>query len=84
MRDALRKRYGYSVPMGLGTPPGKKVRYCCPFNGWDWDQKSARKHLVLGAYYTVAHVEVGDCQSEVWLEEFPGQSFNTVLFSEAQ
>jgi hypothetical protein len=70
--------------MNMDTAPGSKVRFSHGFNGWDHDVKQARVKLTLGAIYTVKRVEMDDSSTTVWLEEFPGERWNHVLFSNAE
>ena len=68
--------------MDLNTPPGTRVRFT-GHGGYDRDQAYARQHLEVGAYYTVAAIEVGSWSSHVSFTEVVGRSFNTVMFERA-
>lgn len=70
--------------MDMDTPAGSKVQYIHGFNGWDGDIKQARETLNLGSVYTVKRIDVGESQTSVWLEEFPGVPWNHVLFTNAE
>lgn len=51
--------------------------------GWDSEAPNAIKDgLVVGQVYTVGYTEVGSWSSDVYLNEFPKQGFNTVMFLE--
>ncbi len=72
------------VAMDILSPPGTKVVFEPPKNGYSHEQELARKHLEIGGTYTVERVAAGDSSSEVFLCEVPGIAFNTVLFSQPQ
>jgi hypothetical protein len=67
--------------MDIYTPPGTKVVYHNPFNGFDGDIRFARKHLTLGAEYTVNRTDVFSSSTSVYLDEFPSVSFNHAHFA---
>jgi hypothetical protein len=47
-------------------------------NGYKYDSETAKKYLTVGETYTVDHTIVHSWTSDVYLEEFPDISFNTV------
>jgi len=52
-------------------------------NGRDHESAEARKHgLTEGAIYTVERTEVGGWYTDVYLQEFPDKSFNSVMFAD--
>ena len=54
-------------------------------NGHDWQPKQAVEiGLVEGNAYTVDHTKVYSCSTDVYLEEFPGVSFNSVMFRDVK
>jgi len=53
-------------------------------NGWPHDRELAKKHLTLGALYTVARSETWPDSSEVELVQIPGVRFNTVHFEQVK
>ena len=65
--------------MSLYCAPGTKVRYMDK-NGYEGCKAHARLHLVPGQIYTVNTVSIHSSSSSVTLEEFPYESFNTVMF----
>lgn len=70
--------------MNIYTSRGSKVLFL-NVNGYDEDPKYATDSgLVKGGIYTVDHVDVGSWRSTVALTEFPGQSFNTVMFDDVE
>ena len=50
-------------------------------NGYPCDSEQAHELLSIGQVYEVERLEVGSCNSKIWLKEFPGISFNTVHFT---
>lgn len=71
-------------PMSLSTQPGAKIRYL----GWttvtDYfikqEQEAAAAGLILGATYTLKHLDVGNSYSLLELVEFPNRYFNPLMF----
>ena len=62
------------------APVGSKVTYLDE-NGYDRDKEYARDTgLKKGEVYTLSGMEIGGSHATLWLEEFPGKSFNTVMF----
>lgn len=56
------------------------ARFAHPDAGWKSDQEHAAEHLTVGQVYTVRTLDVGRSSSSLTLVEFPGETFNTVLF----
>lgn len=56
----------------------KCTRRECGFN----DYKENENPLVVGQVYTVDYTIVGGWNTDVYLEEFPGMFFNSVLFED--
>ena len=56
----------------------------CICNDEDGMMVSSHNHhlLEIGKEYTVADVEVHSWHTLVWLKEFPGKTFNSVIFNE--
>lgn len=56
----------------------------CVRNDKDGMMVSSENHhlLEVGAEYTVTSVEVHAWYTVVWLKEFPGKTFNSVVFEE--
>ena len=50
------------------------------FGGYDGDKKMALNYLKPDVVYHVQKIEVGDWDSDVYLEEVPNIPFNTVMF----
>jgi hypothetical protein len=50
--------------------------------GYDVDKKRAAKYLTVGSTYTIAHTEVDNYSTDVYLEEFPNIYFNSVHFED--
>lgn len=69
--------------MNIYTESGSKVIYLGT-GGYDSDLIHANKYLKVGEIYTVEWVDVGDWSSDVYLEEVPGQDFNTVHFENVE
>lgn len=59
---------------------GRKAIYKYPNNGYESDQKLAKKHLTLGKSYTIERIEAEDFNTKVWLKILPEIYFNSVLF----
>jgi hypothetical protein len=57
------------------------VVYAYPNAGYSSDQEKAREHLTLGDVYDVERVDVRDWSTSIYLKDFPGIAFNSVLFS---
>jgi NTP pyrophosphatase (non-canonical NTP hydrolase) len=68
--------------MNIYAESGDKVVFNHPDAGYTYQQQAAAKLLTLGATYTVDHTNVHDCYTDVYLEEFPEQKFNSVLFDD--
>lgn len=68
--------------MNIYAKAGSKVAFANQTAGYIGDQEYAAKHLVVGGIYTVSWTEVGGSRTEVYLEEKPGCSFNSVMFND--
>lgn len=78
MYDTDNWRRGVNIYSRKGT----KVIFDNPNNGYDFDIKRAKEHLIIGNVYTVDHTNVHSFSTSVYLEEFPKISFNSCLFSD--
>lgn len=67
--------------MDIYSQQGTKVVFTA-CGGMDGEIEYAKEQLVVGKIYTVRRTEVHSWSSDVYLEEFPGVSFNTCLFDE--
>lgn len=67
--------------MDIYSTKGTKVIFN-NINGHDYDLEHARKYLKEGEKYTVDFIDVGAWSTSVYLEEFPGISFNSVMFDD--
>ena len=67
--------------MNIYAQPGSQVRFLDE-NGHDYDKAKAHKFLKKGKVYTVAHTEVGNWHTDVFLVEVPGEPFNSVMFDD--
>lgn len=63
---------------------GTKVRFAFPGNGYPEDQEVAKRHMEENGVYTVDYTIVRSWSTQVFLEEVPNVSFNSVLFAKAQ
>lgn len=70
--------------MNIYAARGDKVSFAHPKNGYGHDQDKAARHLVKGQTYTIDHTEVHSWHTDVFLQEFPNVSFNSVLFEDAK
>lgn len=52
-------------------------------NGWDGEAEEASRYLTVGEVYTVDYTVVHSWTTDVYLEEFPKRSFNSVMFEDA-
>lgn len=68
--------------MDIYSTPGSKIKFDPKDNGWPYQNEEARKRLEVGSIYTVDRIEVGSWMSYVYIEEYPGYGFNTVLFED--
>jgi len=68
--------------MDIYAQPGTKVIFDNPKNGYSYDQEDCRKHLTFGQIYTVERTDVHSAYTDVWLQEVPDVSFNSVMFSD--
>lgn len=68
--------------MNIYAKYGDKVVFDKPTCGYPFDQENAKKHLTIGAEYTVNFTVVHSSRTEVYLIGFPGIHFNSVLFSD--
>jgi len=68
--------------MDIYSKPGTKIRFrnC---GGYPAEAELAAKVLNITDTYTVESIDVHSSISYVRLYEFPNESFNTVMFSEA-
>lgn len=71
--------------LDINAPKGTKVK--CLFNengvvknGYEADQQHAGEYLKQNKVYVIDKTEVGSWRTSVFLEEFPGISFNSVHF----
>ncbi len=70
--------------MNIYALPGHMVRCSTHTAGYEYHQEIARKHLKLGAEYTVDHTVVGGWHTDVFLVEVPGVAFNSVFFEDVE
>lgn len=49
-------------------------------SGYDGDIRLAHKYLQVGKIYTIERTDVDNWHTEVWVEEIPNMSFNSVNF----
>lgn len=69
--------------MNIPRLSGMKVRYTGK-NGYEYDHERARRaRLVVGEIYTVEHMEIGRCHTDVYLEHVDGW-FNSVIFDDVE
>lgn len=68
------------VDEGDWPGPGTFVTYTGQ-NGYDRDREHANQYLVIGQTYVVENFKLGGWSSDVQFAEFPGQWFNSVMFS---
>lgn len=66
--------------MDIYSAPGTKIKFAHPNSGYTHDQKQCAEYLTLGGIYTVKRTDVHSSHTYVYLEEVPGQHFNSVMF----
>lgn len=72
--------------MELDIRNGTKRKVRCVRNhddGW-WACRNNAHLLTVGEIYNMAFLDVHNWYSEVYLEEFPGKTFNSILFEEVE
>ncbi len=62
---------------------GTLVRFKYPENGYPSQIDQAQRFLEENKVYTVDFVEIYDWHTDIVLREFPGESFNSVMFETA-
>lgn len=70
--------------MNIYAKRGAQVVFDHPNNGYSHDMEKCSKLLVIGKNYTIDHTNVYDSSTTVFLQEFPGEHFNSVMFSDAK
>jgi hypothetical protein len=53
-------------------------------NGYNYDREKIKKYCKIGGIYTVNYTSVGECNTAVFLKEFPKISFNSVNFEDVR
>ena len=66
--------------MDIYSIKGTKIIFKHESNGYKSHQETARKHLKLGAVYTVNRTDIGESHTDVYVEELPNVAFNSVMF----
>jgi hypothetical protein len=64
-------------------PKGTKVIYAHPNKGYLNHKERAAAYLKVGEAYTIESTDEGSWHTDFYLQEFPGISFNSVLFCNA-
>lgn len=70
--------------MNIYAKKGDKVIFKYPTAGHKHDHELVKKHLTLNELYTVNKTVVGEYHTDVYLEEFPNITFNSVNFESEQ
>ena len=68
--------------MDIYSAPETRVRFT-GYGGYSHHQEHARKFLTVDGVYTIERTEVGGWHTDVFLKEFPGEGFNSVMFAAA-
>lgn len=68
--------------MNIEAESGSLVRFSYPHNAYTHQQEKAANFLTIDEVYTVEKTIIHSWSSDVFLKEFPGEPFNTVLFSD--
>lgn len=69
--------------MNIHAKNGHKVICSTHDAGYDPDEERARKYLTVGDEYTIERTVVHSWFTDVYLQEFPEISFNSVFFEDA-
>lgn len=69
--------------MDIYAKNGDRVVFRHPDAGYPHHSRKAKKLLKAGQTYTVERTDVGGFHTDVYLVEFPGEGFNSVLFEDA-
>ena len=72
------------MSMNIYAIKGHRVKFYTLEAGRDYEKKEIKKILKLGEMYTVDYTIVHSSNTEVYLQEFPGQSFNSVFFCDVK
>lgn len=67
--------------MDIYAPKGTKVKCTTLSAGYEIEQFKTKQYLEIGKEYTVEKTIVDRYRTEVYLQEFPDISFNSVFFS---
>ena len=70
------------MSMNVYASYGDFVVFANPTAGLSGHQKRAALHLKVGAVYIIEKTDVGNYHTDVYLIEFPGISFNSILFND--
>lgn len=70
--------------MNIYAKPGTKIKFSRPTAGYEHHQETAARYLTVGNVYTVHETDVGGWHTDVYLTEFPGIAFNSVMFSDIE
>ena len=60
--------------------PYQKCAVC--FAGYNYQKEKIKKYLEFGKEYTVDYTDVDSSSTDVYLQEFPDLSFNSVFFED--
>jgi len=71
-------------PMDINPKHGAKVIFKFPNSGLDYDQSIAEERLTVGETYTVDYAIIHSWFTDVYLKEFPGVAFNSVMFADIE
>jgi hypothetical protein len=63
---------------------GDIVEFAYPGNGYTIDQQQCARLLKEGRRYAVKSLDVHSWSTDVELEEFPGETFNSVMFRKVE
>lgn len=74
------------ITMNIYAKPGTKIKVTeqTAQNGLLGDIEKVKKFLNIEKSYTVAYTEIGQSRTNVYLQELPGESFNSVNFTEVE
>jgi hypothetical protein len=68
--------------MNIYAKRGDKVKFSFPDWGYNSDIEKAKEYLTVGKEYTIEKTDVSSWHTNVYLQEFPEVSFNSIMFED--
>ena len=70
--------------MDIFNSAKRKVRCVRNYDGGWWSCRANAPLLTVDKVYNMTYIDVHSWYTEVYLSEFPGKTFNSVLFEEVE